>query len=194
MALSRKEQTRLKIMDVSLRLFSENGYYQTTTKQIALEAQVNELTLFRHFGTKEKLFQETTAHYVEEMNIKSEIERLIRQDFEESILEIARDYMDFCFRNKMLYKIQMRLPDEMKDFVRLKLSRGFCRELEEYFTHLLEDGQVEGKPETMAVSFINCMLGAFTVYVLTDDTFTSVPIDNIVDEQAKMFASYYRKG
>lgn len=193
MALTRKEQTRSRLMDVALRLFSENGYYQTTTKQIAQEADVNELTLFRHFGTKEKLFQETTAHYVEEMNIKSEIERLKRQDFEESILEIAKDYMDFCFRNILLYKIQMRLPDEMKDFVRLKLSRGFEKELEDYFRHLLEEQRIDGEPEIMAVSFINCMLGAFTVYVLTDNTFTSIPIEEVVEEQARMFASYYRK-
>jgi hypothetical protein len=87
----------------------------------------------------------------------------------------------------------MRLPDEMRDFVRLKLSRGFKKELEEYFTHLSEDDQIKGNPRLMAVNFINCMLGAFTVYVLTDNTFTSIPIEAIIDEQARMFASHYRK-
>ncbi len=191
--MAKKEETRIRIMKEALRIFSKQGYYQTTTKKISLAAEVNELTLFRHFGTKEKLFQETTTYYVEEINIKSEISRLIRQDFEESILEIARDYLDFCFKNKELYKIQMGLSDEMKDFVRLKLSRGFKKELEEYFTHLVEDNQIDGDPVMMSVVFINCMLGAFTVYLLTGDTFSSISIQNIIDEQAKQFASYYRK-
>lgn len=191
--MTKKEATRIRIMKEALRLFSKQGYYQTTTKQISLEAEVNEITLFRHFGTKEKLFQETTSYYVEEINIKTEIGRLIRQDFEESILEIARDYLDFCFKNKKLYKIQMRLPDEMTDFVRLKLSRGFKKELEEYFTRLVEADQINGNPVMMSVVFINCMLGAFTVYLLTGDTFSSIPIEKVIDEQAKQFASFYRK-
>ncbi len=186
--MTKKEETRIRIMKKALKLFSEHGYYQTTTKQISLDAGVNEITLFRHFGTKEKLFQETTTYYVQEINIKSEIGRLIRQDFEESILEIARDYLDFCFKNKKLYRIQMRLSDGMKDFVRLKLSREFEKELEEYFTYL-----AEGNPVMMSVVFINCMLGAFTVYLLTGDSFSNISIEDIIDEQAKQFASFYRK-
>ena len=49
-------ETSEKIMKVSLKLFSEQGYYPTTTKQIAEEAGVNELTIFRHFGSKSNLF------------------------------------------------------------------------------------------------------------------------------------------
>lgn len=191
--MTKKEGTRIRIMKKALKLFSENGYYQTTTKQISLDAGINEITLFRHFGTKEKLFQETTTYYVEEINIKNEISRLIKQDFEESILEVARDYLDFCFKNKKLYKIQMRLSDEMKDFVRLKLSREFKKELEEYFTYLVKDKQINGNPAMMSVVFINCMLGAFTVYLLTGDSFSNISIEDIIDEQAKQFASFYRK-
>lgn len=190
--MAKKEQTRKRLMKVALKLFAEQGYYQTTTKQIAALAKVNELTLFRHFGTKENLFQETTANYVEEINIKGEIERLSKQDFETSVLEIARDYLDFCFRNKKLYKIQMRLPDEMKDFIRLKLSREFAYELEAYFGKLVAEKKAKGDPKMMAVVFINEMLGAFTVYVLTDNSFTNISIEAMIDEQARQFAAYYR--
>lgn len=190
--MSKKMETRNRMMKVAIKLFSEQGYYATTTKQIASEAGVNELTLFRHFGTKEKLFQETTENYVHEINIKKEISELIKQDFEESMLELSKDYLEFCFDNKKLYKIQMRLKDDEKEFVRLKLSREFASGLIEYFDTCLEKNQIEGNPEKMATTFINSILGAFTVYLLTDDSFTTIPIDELVEEHAKQFANYYK--
>lgn len=45
-----------KIMDASLKVFSQNGYRNATTKAIAMEAGVNESTLFRKFKNKENLF------------------------------------------------------------------------------------------------------------------------------------------
>jgi len=190
--MTKKEETRKRIMDIALKLFAEQGYYATTTKMIAQHAKINEVTLFRHFGTKENLFQETTESYVTSIDLKTEIHRLVKQDFEDSMLEIARDYLNFCFENKQLYKIQMRLTDEEKAFVRLKLSRGFVSELEIYFNELLEKKLIKGNPHIMAVSLIDSILGAFTIYILTDNTFTTVPLKDLVDEHAKQFAYYYR--
>jgi AcrR family transcriptional regulator len=47
--------TRGLILDAALELFHEQGYNKTTTKNIAQRAGVNEVTIFRQFGTKESL-------------------------------------------------------------------------------------------------------------------------------------------
>lgn len=190
--MSKKDETRIKIMSIALKLFSRQGYAKATTKQIAEEAGVNEITLFRHFGNKENLFHETLEHYVVEMHLDDEISRLVSQDFEKSMCEVAADYLEFCKRNKNLYKIQMRLPDDMKKFVKLKMSRGFKRELIKYFQQLKEEGIVKGEPETMAATFINSILGAYTIYLLSNDTFSSTPIEELVQEHARQFVSCYR--
>jgi AcrR family transcriptional regulator len=52
---SKSEQTRDRIMQAASQLFTEKGFAGTTTRAIAELAGVNEVTLFRHFGTKEKL-------------------------------------------------------------------------------------------------------------------------------------------
>ena len=44
-----------EILETALRLFSEQGYDETTVAQIAREAGVSQRTLFRYFGTKEDL-------------------------------------------------------------------------------------------------------------------------------------------
>ena len=51
-----KKDTRTKILDAALELFSEKGFKATTTKAIAEKAEINEVTLFRNFESKEKLF------------------------------------------------------------------------------------------------------------------------------------------
>jgi AcrR family transcriptional regulator len=49
---------REKILRAAGRLFCECGVRGTTTRRIADEAGVNEVTLFRQFGTKEELLRE----------------------------------------------------------------------------------------------------------------------------------------
>ena len=51
----RKLSSRKKIVRSALLLFSQQGITATTTKQIAERAGVNEVTLFRQFGSKQGL-------------------------------------------------------------------------------------------------------------------------------------------
>jgi AcrR family transcriptional regulator len=55
---AKKEKTREKILESALKLFSERGYLGTTTKEIATLAGITETTLFRHFPSKEVIFEE----------------------------------------------------------------------------------------------------------------------------------------
>lgn len=191
--MSKKSQTRSKIMGVALKLFSEQGYYSTTTKQIAKEAEVNELTIFRHFKTKENLFQETTQNYVKEVKLDEIVKKIKDNNFTDNIKILARKLLELYFVNKKLYKVQMKLADKEREFVRLKLSRGFQKVLLDYFEQLEKKGKIKGDPKMMSATFINSILGVFTVYVLTNDTFTDIPIEEMVDEHAKQFAAFYEK-
>ena len=52
---------RDQLLDAAARLYAEAGYRGTTTRRIATEAGVNEITLFRHFGSKDALMREAIA-------------------------------------------------------------------------------------------------------------------------------------
>ncbi len=60
--MTRKEQTHRQLLQAALRLFGRQGYAATTTRQIAREAGTSELTLFRHFGSKENLAVQVFSH------------------------------------------------------------------------------------------------------------------------------------
>lgn len=46
-----------QILDAALEVFAHEGYAGATTRQIAAAAEINEVTLFRRFGNKEKLLK-----------------------------------------------------------------------------------------------------------------------------------------
>lgn len=48
--------TTERIIAAATQLFTETGYVRTTTKAIAAAARVNEVTIFRQFGSKKSLF------------------------------------------------------------------------------------------------------------------------------------------
>ncbi|MFS8199671.1 TetR/AcrR family transcriptional regulator [Streptomyces sp. CWNU-52B] len=50
-----RQMASREILETALRLFTEQGYDETTIAQIAREAGVSQRTLFRYFGTKEDL-------------------------------------------------------------------------------------------------------------------------------------------
>jgi AcrR family transcriptional regulator len=49
---------RERLLDAAARVYAETGYRGATTRRIAQEAGVNEITLFRHFGSKTTLILE----------------------------------------------------------------------------------------------------------------------------------------
>ncbi len=184
--------TSKKIMHEALKLFSEQGYYPTTTKQIAEEAGVNELTIFRHFGSKSNLFQVTTEHYVIDSHVDYILNDTEELSFEDSIMLITERIYNLFIQNTKLYKVQMKLADNEKDFVKLKLSRKLVSVLEEYFSKLKEEKRIKGEPVIMALTLINSLLGAFTVELLSDNTMTKITWQELVKEHARQFISLYK--
>jgi AcrR family transcriptional regulator len=50
--------TRTVILNAAVQVFSRHGFRGSTTRRIAEAAEVNEVTIFRYFGSKEALLQE----------------------------------------------------------------------------------------------------------------------------------------
>ena len=180
------------IMKVALRLFSEKGYYSTTTKQIAHEADVNELTIFRHFGSKANLFQVTTEHYVIDAQVDHILDGVDGLAFEKSMEVIVKRICDLYEKNRKLYKVQMKLSDDEQEFVKLKLSRKMIGVLEVYFEALKVVGVVNGNPHVMAATLITSLLGAFTVDILGDRTVINLSWQELAEHYVKQFVALYQ--
>jgi AcrR family transcriptional regulator len=81
--------TEQKIIDAAIKSFAKEGYKGATTKHIAEEAGVNEITLFRKFKSKENILQialyrnaEAMARLLDEtlaMDDKADLRQCLRE-------------------------------------------------------------------------------------------------------------------
>ena len=83
------QDTRSRIIQAASQLFSEKGFAGTTTRAIAELAKVNEVTIFRHFGTKDKLAREIMDQFGG-MAIAGELENTFSGDFRQDLMMIGR--------------------------------------------------------------------------------------------------------
>jgi AcrR family transcriptional regulator len=56
-------ESRCRILAAAARVYAEFGFRGATTRRIATAAGVNEVTLFRTFGSKEALIEEALRHH-----------------------------------------------------------------------------------------------------------------------------------
>ena len=60
--------SRDRILEAAIRVYAEHGFKGATTRRIADEAGVNEITVFRHFGSKDALITEALGACVASPN------------------------------------------------------------------------------------------------------------------------------
>lgn len=56
--------SRERILEAAARVYAKHGFKGATTRLIAIEAEVNEVTLFRTFGSKSALLEAVLHHHV----------------------------------------------------------------------------------------------------------------------------------
>ena len=89
--LFEKENTEEKIITATFNIVQREGVQKATTKNIAAEAGVNEVTIFRKFENKKNLIEATKDYYMSKL--LSRLEETFDYDEDESI----EDYLKHCF-------------------------------------------------------------------------------------------------
>lgn len=115
----KKTETKDKILDASYRLMSERGYIGTTTREIAREAGVTELTVFRHFGSKEIIFEEVLKKFTIAQDFKEAIRNLKGVKYEDALLRIGQIFYAKLHERKcmvMLVNCEInKFPDKLRE-------------------------------------------------------------------------------
>ncbi len=78
-----------KVLDAAAQLFAERGYQATTTRQLAERAGVNEVSVFRGFGTKQGVLAAVVQRVVAEQPGRA-ASALAELPLAEAVSELAR--------------------------------------------------------------------------------------------------------
>lgn len=172
---SARSSTRQRLIDAALELFASQGVTETTTRQIAELAQVNEVTLFRHFGNKHGLllaviedsavFTALGESLVEQANQTSSIEQALK-DYARGRLQALEGVPEFV-RSVVGEAGQYPVAN------RQALGRGLTqanRYVAEYLATVMARGQLHTHfpPEKLA-SLLNGMLLGYVVIEFTSE-------------------------
>jgi len=96
---------RGQILQAGLELFSEHGYVGATTREIAKRAGITEVTLFRHFASKEKLFEEVIYSNLPTPGFNDIIAKAATLEYKDALTLIAGTFLDGLRTQKGLVQI-----------------------------------------------------------------------------------------
>jgi AcrR family transcriptional regulator len=166
--------TRERILDAGLRTFAEKGFTGATTKEISMKAGVNEVTLFRHFGSKEALF----ASVIQERSPLAEIRGKVSVDTDAPVDELlessARTVLAILKANRHLFMMILgdawRVPKMRSAISEFGVEKGveFVTEL---MATLIAAGKIrEMDPRVAARSLIGMIQSYYiTRYLLAGE-------------------------
>lgn len=103
--LQGKPSTKERILDAALEVFSQKGFHSATTDEIAERAGVGKGTLYRHFETKDKLFEELVRLRLDELEKKAGALIDGHDDVLTMISKYIQVYFEFFDRNQRLYRL-----------------------------------------------------------------------------------------
>jgi AcrR family transcriptional regulator len=185
--------TRTKILETALRLFSKEGYLGATTREIAREAGIAEVTLFRYFPSKEMLFEETLQSHSFLPELRELLPEVMGMPYESALAVIAKKFLDTLMRRKDIIKIMQaemqRYPEKIH-----KIYHAFIDEVYKvlalYFSGMQKKGVLrEFDSEFAARVFFGMFFSYFNAEeFLMRKRYRSVGLDATISAYVDIFA------
>ncbi len=190
------KSTKQKLCEAAIDLFSKEGYESVTTKKIAEQAGVSEMTLFRHFGTKLNLFQEAYDTYLYQPNFESLFNNGLKGELEKDLLRIGHVYLDVFNMNKSIILMELK-SSGLDESVRTTLTKGpklFKNRMITYLDKLKSEGMIlDQDTEMIAVAFVSNIMGHFFREAISKDGITDITAIDSVDFSIRLFAKSIAK-
>jgi AcrR family transcriptional regulator len=183
--------TRQRILEAGLSVFSKKGYLGATTREIAGEAEIAEVTLFRHFSSKEKLFEEVIHSYTFLPTLKGLLPELRGMDYPEALSEIARRFLGRLSERRELIQImnsEVRLyPTKVKEIYH-NFVDGVFGTLASYFKEMQSKGILkEFNHELGARAFLGMFFSYFNAWEFLMQRKYSLIDETVVKEYVDIF-------
>ena len=193
------EDTEQRILEAALRIFASEGYTGATTRRIAEEANVAEVTLFRKFQSKENLLREVL---LKNRAAFSALDNLFQpeknSDLETDLRTLGKNISKAMKNNKedskrrmlmfMLFEEGRRRPDVaeiLSSIFQMNITR-----LKEYFELQIKNGKMRNiNPRSASITFISHFVHTSLLRGVLGDSFLG---DS--DEEIERFIDIFTNG
>lgn len=186
------EDTRERILEAALKLFSEKGYLGATTKEIAMASGISEVTLFRHFQTKENLFISVLEHYSFLPKLKELSKDLLVMPLEEALKTLAKAFLQTLKSRRDLIRIMLaelpRYPEIVKESYQKTIEK-IIQENSQYFEKLQRERKIKSSISSnlLARAFLGLFFSYFHAEEIKGLNFKNQSEEEIIDNYVKIF-------
>jgi AcrR family transcriptional regulator len=185
------EDTRQRILLAAKQLFAEVGYSLATTRLIAEAAGVNEVTLFRHFGSKKALLI-ACFESINASGFSATFEADLSGDYSADILKLAHHQIADMRENVEILRMllcDVRSVPELHQ-VLLAGSRTNVDRLSRYFQAQIDQGVTRTGLTAEALSIAFDSLFSYSIlfeYVFQDSPIPRTNIDELASPLTDLF-------
>jgi AcrR family transcriptional regulator len=183
--------TKAQIIAAAAQQFVDLGYKRATTRKIAQAADVTEVTLFRHFGSKQNLFTAVLNQYALQPDSGGMFEMVLGEDYRQDMLQMGQ--------------YTMRIMQERRDAMRMMLCEAaHFPELQEvlgqaprqmrdmianYLQQRIDAGDIVPRdPNVMAQGFLGFFFSYTMAFGFLDQAMVLEPsLDEMVVEFVDLF-------
>jgi AcrR family transcriptional regulator len=160
-----RSPTRARILQAAAQIFAEQGYARATTRALAEAAGVNEVTLFRHFGSKENLFAAIIDEYAASA-LTGAFEARLTGDYRQDLMMMGSHVMEALMERRDAMRLMLCEAEHFPEVgeVLARNPRQLRRALAGYLQGQIDKGRVRrGHAEAMAQAF----WGMFFAYAVS---------------------------
>lgn len=158
-------ETAERILLAASELFQERGFHPVSMKNIAVQANVSEMTVFRHFSSKKKVLEAVIQKISYIPPLREVFEGKLCGDLAADLLLISQTYQKIMTDNQLAFLITLReektIP-EVSEYFRQGPPQ-FKSFLKEYFRSLQEKQKIAETDdvEALALTFMAMNFGYF---------------------------------
>lgn len=181
--------TRERILEAAGTLFVELGYARTTTRAIADAAGINEVTLFRHFGSKQNLLKEFVAQF-NAAGFTGTFEQHLTGDYAQDIRHMARAQYEGTLASARMLRVMVCDMLEMSEIQAIALAGAQNNQavMKAYFQRQIDSGVVRDNiPADALVKAFDSLFSASLLFEmffgtsLTPDMDPKIMLDHLAD-------------
>jgi AcrR family transcriptional regulator len=164
---------RDRILEAAKRVYAQHGFRGATTRLIAIEADVNEVTLFRTFGSKAALFEALMAAHNAQLPIPELPEE--PADPEREMTDWVRRVLGHLRENRAIIRTSIGEAEERPGAAVTMCEGPTCagRILSNYMRRLQERGIADREVdvETVRAMLMSAMFGDAICRDMMEDVF-----------------------
>jgi AcrR family transcriptional regulator len=181
--MSPEDETKQRIIQGAAQVFAEKGYDGATTREIAEAAGVNEVTLFRHFGSKKNIFMIVIERFSALPGLEAAVQNQLTGNYRQDLTKLGSHFLETMLKRRRAVLMSLhtaeRLP-EIRDVVAQPPTQQ-QRTLGTYLRQQIARGTVRDlpNPELAAKLFF----GMLFEFAISQPFVAGTPIEHIPPEE-----------